>query len=82
MIAAGMGMIAAGVYPSKQNANKSLCTRRSSDRRSSYIERNNQTQWWIKAAFFESKRRSLVPVMMMVSEHEKDIENLAWKTVL
>jgi hypothetical protein len=36
----------------------------------------------MKAAFFGSKRRSLVPVMMMVSEHQKDIENLAWKTVL
>jgi hypothetical protein len=36
----------------------------------------------MKAAFFGSKRRSLVPVMMMLSEHQKDIENLAWKTVL
>jgi hypothetical protein len=30
------------------------------------IERHNETQWWIKAAFFGSKRRSLVPVMWMV----------------
>jgi hypothetical protein len=36
----------------------------------------------MKAAFFGSKRRSLVGVMMTVSEHQKDIEKLAWKTVL
>jgi hypothetical protein len=36
----------------------------------------------MKAAFFGLNRRLLVAVMMMVSEHQKDIENLAWKTVL
>jgi hypothetical protein len=36
----------------------------------------------MKAAFFGSKWRSLVDVMMMVIEHQKDIKNLVWKTVL
>jgi hypothetical protein len=46
------------------------------------IERNNETQWWINAAFFGSKRRSLVPVMWMVMEHQKVVKFFAWKTVL
>jgi len=36
----------------------------------------------MKAAFFGLKRHALVVVMMMVSEHQKHIENLAWKSVL